>query len=207
MVVTQPPLPLRVLLMLLLTIISSLYSWADHHDGEANDTFILMTARQRDYICSLITLEKVRPWQMPFCSMLLFFLANGNKTHSMQTEASLVLIEHGVYYALIHAIAITLITLISVPIMIIWTSVAYMGLHYAWHIHMAARFLPNDCTFSKSYLSLCLFGFSLGVLPLLASCDASRNLATVAHLVAWVLADTCCFLQNTLHPFFIKKTL
>lgn len=207
--ITQPPLPLRMLLMLLLTLTASLYHYYDYAKDDANNNnneriflnFGWMAARHRDYICNnIIASEMLRAWQVPFCGMLLFFLANENTT----TESAVVLIEHGVYYALIHAVAISLFIMLSVPMRIIWTTVAYMALYYAWHMHLAAHFLPNVCIFSKFYLSASLLLFSLGVLPLLVSCGSSTgNIMAVEHLVAWTLSDACCFLQNTLHP--LKK--
>ena len=190
----QPPAPLRGALGLLLLLYAS-------------PTFRAHGCIYQRRISTAPYFD-VSAWHMPFMGLALFLAIHTASLRSPLVSAcgSLTLVEHAVYYSLMQA---TLIASLEILITAawhtaaVWHTAAYTGLYFAWHIHSTARTMEN-CTLSTSLLSLVLFVFCFGWVPLcvLHRTTMSQDNDTVlaAHLVAIVLSDVCAFAQQTLQP-------
>lgn len=137
--------------------------------------------------------KHLRAWHLPFAAMALCFILHApalRAASSCDATAALRLAEHATYYALLHASLLAAMELGGAPPAGVWTTLAYLALFYAWHMHAAARRIPN-CTLSPLLFSCACLAFCAGCIGLAVQAPAD---AIPAHFAAWVLADACAFL-------------
>jgi hypothetical protein len=126
--------------------------------------------------------------------LTLFFIVHFPSLWSARCSGAAALAEHAIYHSILHSLMIAAYDAVAHKA---WTMAAYLGLHFAWRIHVTAW--SNQCsTLSPAILSIVMVlfvSFTMFIMmPLtpFASCD---------HLIAWSAADIASFL----HPSYREK--
>jgi len=143
----------------------------------------------------------IRPWQVPFCMMALFFIIHFpslNMSSSCDKNSSFALAEHIVCHAILQSL---ILSLAEVNMMFvgcndvgtyIWNTAAYLSLYFAWRVYVASH-ASKRCTLSPFMLSAAMM---LCVPLVVAAMPNKATFATCTHLFGWLLAD----ISASMHP-------
>ena len=135
----------------------------------------------------------LRPWQIPFLQMALFFIIHFPSLRSACYRAHS-LAEHAIYHSVLHSLNLATAELL-LPSGAAWNMASYAAAYYAWRIHTAAS---DRCTTLSPTLLSAVMAASV---PLFVMVSPPAPFSAVDHLIAWTVADLSAFL----HPLKEKK--
>jgi hypothetical protein len=151
-------------------------------------------------------ISAIRPWQIPFCMMGLFFIIHFpslNMTSSCDKNCSFALANHLVRHTVLQSLILSL-TEAAVTVVgrhdggtYVWNTAAYLSLYYAWRVYVASHGAKR-CTLSPFILSAAMM---LCVPLVVVASPKKATFAACTHLFSWVVAD----ISASMHPLLKKK--
>ena len=148
-----------------------------------------------------VVVSAIRPWQVPFCMMALFFIIHFpslNMSSPCDKKSSFALAEHIVCHTILQSL---ILSLAEVNVMIfgcndagtyVWNTAAYLSLYFAWRVY-AASHIVKRCTLSPFILSAAMM---LCVPLVVVAMPNKATFAACTHLFGWLVAD----ISASLHP-------
>ena len=156
-----------------------------------------------DNISSYVAVVKseIRPWQVPFCMMALFFIIHFpslNMSSTCDKNRSFALAEHIVCHTILQSLILSLaeVTFMFVGCSdvgtYIWNTAAYLSLYFAWRVY-AASHAAKRCTLSPFILSAAMM---LCVPLVVVAMPNKATFSACTHLFGWLVAD----ISASMHP-------
>ena len=148
-----------------------------------------------------VVVTAIRPWQVPFCMMTLFFIIHFpslNMSSTCDKYSSFAVAEHIVCHTVLHSL---ILSFAEVALMVvgcndvgtyIWNTAAYLSLYFAWRVYVASH-ASKRCTLSPFILSAAMM---LCVPLVVVAMPNKATFAARTHLCGWLIAD----ISASMHP-------